>query len=287
MTPVVVPLSGTGQAAVALTANPSPLTFPEVGLGQTSSALAVTITNSGASAIASLTLAAGAPFSVTQTTCTGSLASGANCTASLVFTPTAGGTATGALTVSAPSLGVLLTVPLSGVGFDFTAAISGASTLTVSAGQTADYVVTITPANGASGTFSYTCGTLPANAVCLFNPAATTVSSGATGFVTVEIATGKATARMESPAGWRLLPLSCWLLLPLALWRRRKALLILLLLALLACGVSSCTSSGGDLTASSTGSGNSTATPAGTYTIPVTVTSSSISHSVSYTLTVD
>jgi hypothetical protein len=175
------------------------------------------------------------------------------------------------------------------MGFDFAAAVSGSSSQTVAAGQTADYAVTINPANGAQGTFAYTCGTLPANALCLFNPATTTVTSGATGNVTVEISTGKSgSARMENPAGWRILPMLCGLLLlPLALGRRRKILLLAVLFAVIAGGISSCTSSGGGTGGGSSGSGSGSATPPGTYTIPVTISSTGISHAVTITLTVD
>ena len=55
---------------------------------------------------------------------------------------------------------------------------------------------------------------------------------------------------------------------------------------LLAAGVSSCTSSSGGTGGAPPG-GGSGSTPAGTYTIPVTVTSTGVSHSVNLTLTVD
>jgi hypothetical protein len=65
------------------------------------------------------------------------------------------------------------------------------------------------------------------------------------------------------------------LLLPLTFRRRRKALLLVALLAILAGGISSCTSSGVGLGGSggSGGSGNGAGlTPTGNYTIPVNVT---------------
>jgi hypothetical protein len=180
-------------------------------------------------------------------------------------------------------------VVLSGIGFDFTAAISGTSSLAVAAGQTADYTITINPATGNQGTFSYSCGTLPTNAQCLFNPATTTVSAGATGNVTVEIATGKSgSANMENPAEPRMLPLFCGLmLLPLALRRCRKALPIVVLLAVIAGGISSCTGSGGGTIKETGGSGTSSATPPGTYSVQVTVSSTGVSHVVTVTMTVD
>lgn len=292
VTPVSVSLNGTGQLSSGLGGNPAQLTFPAVGVGQSSTALPVTISNNSSYAINSLTLVANGPFILTQNTCTGSLAAGANCTAAVIFQPTASGTVTGALTVSSASVTVPANVALSGVGFDFALAVSGSSRLTVAAGQTANYAITINPANGSQGTFTYTCSTLPANALCLFSPTSTTVSAGATGNVTVGISTGKpGLARSDIPAGWRMLPLACGLLLlPLAFGRCRNALTLIVLLAAIAGGVSSCTSSGGGTgggSSGSGGSGSSSATPPGTYTIPVTVSSTGISHAVTLTMTVD
>jgi hypothetical protein len=202
------------------------------------------------------------------------------------FTPAVAGAQTGTLTVTSSAMGAGASVPLSGMSLDFTLAVSGSSSQTVAAGQTANYTLTITPLNGSGGTFTFACGTLPANALCLFNPATETLN-GITGTVTVEISTGAATAQSTDPAMGRILPLVCGLvLLPLGWKRRRKALLLVALLSILASGVSSCTSSGGG-TGGSGGNGGSGGTPAGTYSIPVTAASNGIQHSVTLTLTVD
>ncbi len=104
--------------------NPSQLTFPVIGAGQSSTAQTVTVTNSSSYAIGSVSLAAPTPFSITQNTCTGSLAAGANCTAAVVFQPSTGGVASGTLTVSSSAVATPATVALSGTGFDFSVAIS-------------------------------------------------------------------------------------------------------------------------------------------------------------------
>jgi len=289
VTPASVSLNGSGQLFGGLGANPAQLTFPAVGVGLSSAALPVTINNGANSAVSALTLAVSGPFALTQNTCAASLAAGASCTAAVVFQPITSGPATAVLTVSSSSVASPVSVALSGVGFDFTAAVSGSSTLTVAAGQTANYTLTITPANGAQGAFTYTCGALPANAQCVFNPPTTTVSTGAIGNVNVAIATGKSgSARLESPAGWCILPMLCGLLLlPLALRRRCGALLFAVLLAVLAGGISSCAGAGIKTGGGSGGSGSTTATPPGTYPIPVTFSSTGISHVVTVTMTVD
>src|ERR1019366_10374489 len=95
VTPVSVPLNGTGQLSSWLGGNPAQLTFPAVGVGQSSAALPVTISNNSSYAIGSLSLAVSSPFLLTQNTCSGSLAAGANCAAGVIFQPTASGTVAG------------------------------------------------------------------------------------------------------------------------------------------------------------------------------------------------
>jgi hypothetical protein len=250
----------------------------------------VTVTNTSAYAVGSIVFTATAPFSVSQSTCPGSLAVGASCTAAVTFAPTVAGVATGALTITSNAVVASSVVTLLGTGFDFTAAADGTSVKTISSGQTADYTLTIAPTNGVTGTFTFACSSLPSNSLCLFNPSSQTVSAGATGYVVVQIATGQSTtARADTPAGWRMMPLACGLvLLPLALVRRRrKFLLMAVLLAFTVGGVSSCTSAGLSTSGGTGGSSNGSGTPAGTYPITVTVSSTGISHTVSLSLTVD
>jgi hypothetical protein len=291
--PVSVSLNGTGQVMSGVAPAPSQLNFSTVGVGQSSSAQAVTITNGSNYPIPALTLAASAPFALSQNNCTGGLAAGANCNAAVTFQPNSSGMATGALTVTSSALPAPASVALSGIGFDFAAAVSGSTTFTVASGQTANYTLTINPANGAAGTFTYTCGALPANSQCVFNPPTTTITAGATGTMAVAISTGKSsTARLESPAPWRVIPITCGLLLPLVfVRRRRKFLLLLVLLAVMASVASSCSSSGGGAGAAtgggSGGSGGGLATPPGTYSIPVAITSTGVTHAVTVSLTVD
>ena len=142
---------------------------------------------------ARLRLAASAPFSVTQNTCSGSLAAGANCTASIVFQPSAGGSASGSLTVSSSAVATPATVALSGIGFDFAVAVTGSASQTVARGQQANYTLVITP-SGASGSFAFACGTLPSNAICIFNPTTESLSAGVQGNVEVEISTSNGSA---------------------------------------------------------------------------------------------
>jgi hypothetical protein len=292
VTPLSVPLNGNGSVTTGLSVMPSKLAFSSTLIGSSSSVQTVTVTNTGTFTATSLTLTAAAPFSLTQNTCTSSLAAGASCTAGVVFKPAASGTATGTLAVASASVPAAASVALSGVGtvaFDFTLTASGATSQTVVSGKTASYTLAITPLNGSQGTFTFQCGTLPTNAQCAFNPTSITLGSGVTGNVTAEIATGQsgAFAFATDPARWRVVPLLCGMvLLPLGWKRRRSVLLLVGLLAILAGGASSCTGSGGGLSIG-TGGSTSGATPAGTYTIPITVSSNSVQRSFTVTLVVD
>lgn len=295
--PVSIPIDG-------LVVNPAQLAFAQLAVGQSSAAQSVTITNVTGSALASLSVGITGAFDIAQNGCTSSLAAGANCVVAVVFAPTASGPASGELTISSSSPAVSAAVSLTGTGgtgsgngFSFTVAFQGASSVTVTAGQTANYTLVITPSGG-SGTFSATCGTLPSGALCLFNPATQTLNSGVQGNLVTEISTSASQARLDPPVTggsapnpWRALRLACGLLLlPFALRRRRGILQFALLLAVLVCGVSSCTSSGGGTGGGGGGTGGqggSSSTPPGTYTIPVTVSANGVSQSVEVVLTVD
>lgn len=286
---VQVPLNGSGQLATAIATNPLQLSFTAVvGVGQLSAAQMVTVTNSSSYSIGPLTLAVTAPFQLAQNNCTGAMAAGGNCSAAVVFAPAAAGAATGAMTISSAAVGAAATVPLAGTGFDFALSVSGPASVTVSSGQTAHFALAITP-SGSQGAFAFACGSLPAHAVCTFNPPSETLSAGVEGDVTAQIATGQSStaARGDGGIGWRAAPLMCGvILLPFALLRGRRVLLLAVMAVILAAGVSSCTSSsGGTTTGLPNGGGEST--PAGTYTIPVTISSTGVSHVVNVTLIVD
>jgi hypothetical protein len=302
-TPANVLLSGTGGVTAAIQVEPASINFATVGVGATSSPTIVTVTNPGTvnGLSAALALAVPSGFQLINNTCPSTLAPQASCTTGVVFAPTSAGALTGNFTVTSSTVSGGPAVSLSGTGFDFKVAVSGSSSVTVASGQAASYTLVITPAwisqaqFSPGGTFTFQCGTLPTNVLCLFNPTSEPLSAGATGNVTVQLSTGKSgsAALSPGPAEWRIFPLACGLLLlPFALplgWKRRwKALPLLLLLAILAGGVSSCTSSGGGTGGSPSGPGGGAgSTPAGTYTIPVTVISTGVQHSLNLTLTVD
>ncbi|MGA3082135.1 MAG: choice-of-anchor D domain-containing protein [Terracidiphilus sp.] len=285
-----VPLSGTVGVPGTVQALPTLIDFSQTGVGLLSSPVTVTLTNPiGATSLTNLSLAATAGFRLVNNACASTLAAGASCTVGVEFAPASAGPQSGSLTVSSTALPTGDFVPLSGMGFDFAVEPSGVPNQTIANGQTADYKLLITPLLGSQGVFTLQCGTLPPNTACTFNPASEGIPANTVGNELVEIATGltQVSARNARPVAWPALPLACGLaLMPLALRRRRKALTLVALLAMLAAGVSSCTQSsvGVSLPGPRTGPGIS---PAGTYSIPVTVSSNGVTHAITLTLTVD
>lgn len=292
---VGVPINGYAQVTGGISAAPTAVNFGTIALGQTPAAQPVAFTNGTGFAIAAPALTASAPFALSANTCSGTLAAGATCTVAVSLSAASAGLLSGTLTATSATVAQPVTVALSATVFDFSVVVSGSSVQSVAAGQTASYAMNITAASGLTASYSYSlsCGTLPAYAVCTFNPAGATTTASAAAYVTLSISTGQASGALErGPALWRELPADfAWLLLPLAVFRRGRragALLLWLVVLLAAAGCATAGLSGGGSGGSGGGSGpgSGTTTPAGTYAIPVTVTSGGISHSITLTLTV-
>jgi hypothetical protein len=99
----------------ALTATPASLTFGDVTSGSTSSAQAVTVTNTGASAASVSSVSVTGNFTQTNN-CGSSIAANGSCTVNVKFAPTSGGALTGTLSVASSAPESPLTVALSGTG---------------------------------------------------------------------------------------------------------------------------------------------------------------------------
>jgi hypothetical protein len=289
-------LSGSGAVAAGIQVMPAMINFAVTGVGLTSNATTVKVTNTGATtALSGLALTVPAGFVLVNNTCAASLGPGVSCTAGVEFAPTAAGPLTGNLTVTSSSPAITAAVALQGMGFDFKVAFSGAGAQTVAGGTSASYTVVITPLSGAAGSFTFACASLPANALCMFNPNGESLTAGTTGNVVVQVSTGNATAlnRSGGRVAWGLVPLLCGLLLWPLRGRRGvlQGMVLLIALGAVVAGVSSCAKSGGGTGGGGGGTsgagGGAGTTPAGTYSIPVTVTSTGVSHSVTATLIVD
>jgi hypothetical protein len=112
-----VSLAGTGQAAATPQASlaPTSLAFGSVTVGSSSSVQTVTLTNGGSAALSITAIGASGPFSATHA-CGASLAAGASCPISVVFTPTGSGPASGSLSVTSNANGSPHSAGLAGTG---------------------------------------------------------------------------------------------------------------------------------------------------------------------------
>ncbi|MEY9910809.1 riboflavin synthase alpha subunit [Catenulispora sp. MAP12-49] len=136
-----VSLSGSGVApGPVLAANPASLAFARTAVGVSAGPQTVTISNSGTSAATVSGVSVTGDFS--QTNNCSSIAVNGTCTVTVNFTPTAGGSRTGTLTVASNATNAPTTVALSGTGVD--------SSVNLAAGQ---------PASASSSNGSY----VPAN----------------------------------------------------------------------------------------------------------------------------
>jgi len=307
-----VALSGTGTAPV-VSLSVTSLTFTNQMANSTSPSQAVTLSNTGnlALSVSSVAISGtnGGDFAETNT-CGSSVAAGANCTINVTFTPTAGGTRTGTVTITDNASGSAQTVSLTGTGEDFTVAppSGGSTSATVSPGQTATYNLSLAWTGPLNGTVSLSCSGAPSEATCTVNPSAGTISSGVgTGGalnVAVSVATtapGMAAPRHRVPApltpfGAPLRWLAMALLLLSAMLGLRRAIggrgpvrlswatAVLCAAMMAALWVPACGGGGGYTPPPNPG------TPTGNYTLTVTATfmsgSTTLTHNISLTLTV-
>ncbi len=125
-------LTGTGEAAPTDTLSPISLTFAATVIGQTSSTQTVSLTNSGGVALTSIAVQVSGPFTESST-CGTQLAAGATCAISVVFVPTASGSATGTLAVTDAAR--TQTVALAGTGLKPAVIGVNPASLSFSAGQ--------------------------------------------------------------------------------------------------------------------------------------------------------
>jgi hypothetical protein len=281
-----VALTGTGAAPAGVSLTPNALSFAASGVGLTSAAQTLTLTNNGGVALTISATAISSGFLIAANTCGSTLAAGAACALQIVFSPTAAGPASGTLVLTDSAASSPQTVSLSGIGIDFTLAANGPTSATLTSGASATYALQLTsPASLAGdGSVALTCTGAPANATCTVSPA--TPSLGQTLAVTVTVATGiAANAPPPRPFAGRTAPILLAMLLP-AGWllarRRRPARRLGLLLAALS--LSACATS--RYIPNDSPSGPSTPTPAGTYNLTVTGSAAGLTHTVGLTLIV-
>jgi hypothetical protein len=295
--PQTVALTGSGLAPAGISALPTAINFGPWGLSGPSPAQSVTVTNSGGVSLGAFSLATTGDFATTATgtTCplspsANTLTPGASCNIEVVFSPIQAGPLTGTLSIASSSPTPAFEVALSGKGFSYSFAAQGVSSVTIASGQTATYMLQLTPAGGSAGPVALTCGSAPTGSTCTVDPASVELTSGVTTSVTVTIATIAVIKldREPIPGEPMLFLAGClpigMLLLPRRMRRTRipVAALLLLLLAFLGCGVTSTAgSSGTPPTTPATG------TTSATYNPLITATGPGVTESVTLTLIVD
>lgn len=305
--PHVVALSGNGVPVPFASLAPTSLDFGSVVLTTSSAGKTVTLTNTGSATLAINNIGVTGDFAQT-TTCKSSLAVNSSCTITITFTPTATGARTGVLTItdnSNNSAGSQQTATLTGAGTDFAMPPSsgGTTSVSVKAGQPANYNLQLVPAGGFTGNLVLTCTGAPQAATCTVSPSSLNVTGSAATPVTVSVTTTAQTQLAQAvdlrpivggQTGWRgpSLPLTgAFLVLGLSgaaflfcararpQWRA-----VALCGALLgAIGLTAC----GGLKRTDWPSQPVVATPAGTYTLTVTAKSGTVSHTTALTLTVN
>jgi hypothetical protein len=285
-------LTGTGVPGFTLT--PGSLSFgnQDVGFASAPQVLTLTSNASGPLAVPVFATTPAGEYVVNQVACGSTLAAGTSCQIGVSFKPAATGAQTGTFAVSAansPGPGSLiytgLSATLNGNGVDFTISLNPMAG-SVAAGDGTTTTATVTPIAGFNAPLFVSC-TVAAGAAatnCTLSSAALVPASAVTTVASI-YTTSQYTVIGYSGFGGRGLP---WLIAVASgwlLWRGRRsgrALLrgglLMVLLAAMSLGLTSCT---GKLPAE-----NGAWTAPGNYTVTVTATDGFLSHSAVYNLTV-
>ncbi len=296
--PQTITLAGIGVAPHAVAGAVS-LDFHSQAVSNASAPQALSIGNTGTANLVfsgfSFSGANAGDFSVaSDSTCSTStpLAAGASCALEVVFKPAAAGNRSAVLTIASNDPAGAQSVALAGVGMDFSFSAGGATSAVVAPGGTAQYQLSIAPLGGSKQRVSFACSGAPAFSTCTISPASATLDGVHALAVNITIATSAGSLAPPLPPPSKPWPWSPGLLLAglagllLALgrllWLRRggrawRALAATATLLAFAAGLAGC------------GSNHSlpaNATPTGAYTLAVTATSGTLSHSTNLMLTV-
>jgi len=293
--PHMAALNGTGVTPPNVMLSATSLTFSAQIVGTTSTAQTVTLTNSGGFTLTITSIVVGGANAgdfMQTNNCGTSVAAGANCTITVTFRPGGTGTRTATITITDNAAGSPRQISLTGTGTDFSVAPETGSptTATITAGQSANFQLSLSGSGGFSGTVTISCsGTIPLG-MCSVSPSSATL--GATP-VTVMVTVTTTAGGLAAPRAWpetpplapvRLWPLLLWLTLAAFLWQFgrfgkrvpvRAGMLPLALLLLVGMLLTSC------------GGGNGApGTPPGSYPLTVSVSSGGATRTISLNVTV-
>jgi len=295
--PEMIALSGTGAPVPLVSVTPSSLSFPAQYVGTSGIPQSVTLTNNGSVALNITGVTASPSDFGLLNACGNTVGIGASCAIGVFFDPTAGGTRSGTLTIADNGAGGSQTVALTGIGQDFSMTPGSGASATVSAGQTANYTISIAPAGGFAQSVSLACTGAPSSSTCTVTPSMISLSSKSATTAAVTVTTtarsvGWPLSRVDRRIRLILLLVGTSLFLVLAFSQQRLKLQQFrfrwapaFAMALLACLALTLTSCGGGSSGSST-----SGTQPGSYTITVTGNftgaSTNLSHSTKLTLVV-
>ncbi len=207
----------------------------------------------------------------------------------VTFTPAAAGSFSATLAVTDNAPGSPQTISLSGSAPSEPLSIGtqtgGSTSSTVAAGQPASYGLLLTPAAGYSGTVTFTCENLPANASCSFSPASLALSGGKSASFTVNLATTMQTTSFNRVNQLPLV-MAALLLLPWMRRSRRPGVWRREMLVFAIAAVLSLTACGGGSSASGSGNPTTAMVAPGTYTVQVIASDGTNKQSQSLTLIV-
>jgi FG-GAP-like repeat/Abnormal spindle-like microcephaly-assoc'd, ASPM-SPD-2-Hydin len=280
--PQVISLTGSTPPGAVVAISPASVSFPSQYVGTSGLPQKVTLTNTGTGTLAITNITTSPSDFGNLSGCGNSLAAGASCQIGIFFDPTSGGTRTGTLTITDNAADSPQTVSVSGMGQDFSVTPTSAST-TVSPGQSASYMVSVSPAGGFAQSVSLSCSGAPATSNCSISPSTISLNGSSPTMATVMVTTtGSNGLVLPLGSGWprsvtpRRTPstiLACtgaFILFAVMLlrWRGEHRLrwTRTLGLTLLVCVGMALTSCGGGSGSGGGGSG----TQAGTYTLTVT-----------------
>jgi photosystem II stability/assembly factor-like uncharacterized protein len=300
-----------GAVASPVILSSTSLSFSQAG-SQT-----VTLTNAGTAPLTFYSITAPTAFSQANT-CGVRLASAAKCTITVTFAPPDSGSYSGGVTITDDAPGSPQSISVAGPvatpsDFSLNMASGSPGSVTVTAGQTATYTLSVAPQGGFNQSVSMTCSGAPSLATCSVSPSSASLSGGNPASVTVSVTTTAPSIAMRSR--FRVPPRKPGIQLTLPHWatilafigaffgliafsnfRRIRlstalafALLIFVMSYSVACGGAAAGGGGGVGGGGGGGSGKP-GTPSGTYTLVVTGTNTSgtttLTHNITLKLTV-
>jgi 6-phosphogluconolactonase (cycloisomerase 2 family) len=208
--PQTLALSGTGATPAPDIAFITVPSFPTITEGTTGTPQTLTVLSTGNAPlhISSVSITGPNPsdFSFTNN-CTSPLARGATCTILLVFNPIGPGQRNANLVIADDASGSPQTISLSATAnpaFTPGPAPNGSTSASVSAGQTAQYLLQLNPGAGLSATVSLACSAAPLGATCQV-PSNVIVANGVAPALTVTVPTSGG-AMLPPSMPWRFVP---------------------------------------------------------------------------------